>query len=100
MINLIKDIGNVSFFFSAMSVFSFISFLGRVRDLPGIFVFFTFLHLIVLIFWLICLFSVLKNQSEEAEAPSWKTLLVGSIPAICCLLTLWIGNGLGYWVGG
>lgn len=102
MIDSLKDISKVSFFLAGVSTFTFLSFLGRVnRDLSqGMLVLFTALHIIALLLGLICIGIAIGQRSPESGNDGvGMTVLLGSIPAIGLLLTIWIGCGLGFWVG-
>lgn len=104
MVELLRDMRYVSLFFTGLSAFSFVSFLGRVvADLSGgVFVLFAIAHVLILLIGLI--FAVTAWSQRHAETDPQEAMasaaVIGLSVALVLLLMVWLGSGIGFWVGG
>ena len=99
VIDLLEDVSLIGWFGCGISFFTFLSFLGR--SLPslsqGMLVLFIVLHAIAILLGLGSAGIALSGNREGEVLP---VLIPALIPASLLLVTLWIGCGLGAWVGG
>ncbi|CAA9376392.1 hypothetical protein AVDCRST_MAG94-4572 [uncultured Leptolyngbya sp.] len=104
MVEFFRDAQKVSLFFTGIAGFSFLSFLGRVLpDLSGgVFVMFSLSHALVLLVAIIFGVTAWTQRSPETDPQDAiaSAVIVGLVVAIGLLFMVWMGSGIGYWVGG
>lgn len=104
MVEFLRDARYVSLFFTGLSAFSFVSFLGRVvADLSGgVFVLFTIAHILILLIGLIFAVTAWSQRNPETDPQEAlaSAAVVGLSVAIGLLIMVWLGSGIGFWVGG